>query len=130
MISLNDIPPKKIPNLETVVNQLVIIQDRLCGRCGQWLVDLPYPHHGLAHNKQENRRRFPLLIHNIVNLFLLCDKCHSQYGMYLQIQNLSIIDEIEKIIKEEYYEMSIKELSLFKCKLLNKYVDYINWQTY
>jgi len=129
MINFNDIPPKKIPNLEAVVNQLANIQDRLCGRCGQWLVDLPYPHHGFVHNKKENRRRFPLLIHNIVNLFLLCDRCHSQYGMYLQIHNLSILDEIEEMIKQEYHTVSTKGKLLFKRKILNKYSDYINWCT-
>lgn len=128
MIHSEMIPPRKIPNLEKVIGYLIYIQNRLCAKCKSVLVVNPYPHHGLIYNTIANRKRWPYLIHSIINLFLICNTCHTRYSMFMQIQNTNIIDNIETYIKDYYVNnMNITTLSICKRTLLYRYKDYINW---
>jgi len=121
---------KKIPNLENVVDQLIIIQQRRCHKCGEYLHTIPYPHHALIHNNEPNRNNYPLLVHHPVNLVLLCQDCHSQYGMYMQIQNEKVLEHIESNLIElgdNFRYMDIKDKILYKQSFINTYTNFINW---
>ena len=78
MIQTRKPAPKQIPDYERKMDYLKRLYDGNCaiathhGRTAP-IEDL---HHALVHNTAPNRRRFPLLIHSIINLLPVNHRLH------------------------------------------------------
>jgi hypothetical protein len=114
--------PHYIPYKAEITELIYTLQGGMCHKCKDKLIGGSL-HHALIHNNDWARDKWPGLVHHPVNLVLLCQDCHTLHGMYMQIQNETVIGLIEKFI----VPFGVNNTKALKNIVYAEFKEFINW---